>query len=104
MDKIKLANDVLAAPSACPEFKAAANAYIASPDDEKWAALVAEAKEDINPIEGTIAFFSGDIAKRIFGEEVAAEKLAHAEEIKAQGAIYCDCPGCTAAKAIIEAE
>lgn len=104
MDKIKLANDVLDAFSACAELKAAAQAYLDSPDGKNWEILVAEAKEDISGIDGTIGFFSSDSAKQIFGAELAAQKLAHAKQIKAQGAVYCDCPGCTAAKAIIDAE
>lgn len=104
MDKIKLAQAAVDAVSSCPEFKAATQAYIDAPDDKNWAALVAEAKEDISPIGGTVEFFKTDMAKQIFGAQLAAEKLAHAEEIMAQGAVYCDCPGCTAAKAIIEAE
>ncbi len=102
----EMAQAVIDAPSACPEFKEAAQNYLDAigTDGEKKAAeiLVAEAKEDISPIDGTIAFFATDMAKEIFGEEVAAQKLAHAKEIKAQGAIYCDCPGCVAAKAIID--
>ena len=104
MDRIKLAQDALNAISSCPELKAAAQAYLDRPYDENWAKLVAEAKEDISPIDGTIEFFKTETAKQIFGDAVAAQKLAHAIEIKAQGAVYCDCPGCTAAKAIIDAE
>ena len=104
--KTKLANAVLEAGSACKEFKEAAKYYLDSIGTEKeaeaWDNLAAEAKEDISPIDGTIAFFESDMAKQIFGEDVAGEKLEHAKEIKAQGAEYCDCPGCTAAKAIIE--
>ena len=100
-----MAQAVLDAPSACPEFKEAAQKYIDAigTDAEKdaAAALVAEAKEDISPIDGTIAFFATDMAKDIFGADLAAQKLAHAKEIKEQGAIYCDCPGCTAAFEII---
>ncbi|MBQ7203734.1 MAG: molecular chaperone Hsp90 [Eubacterium sp.] len=100
-----LAQAVLDAPSACAEFKQAAQNYINSigTDKETEAAemLIAEAKEDIAPIDGTIAFFESDMAKQIFGDEVAAQKLAHAKEIKADGAIYCDCPGCIAALNII---
>ena len=102
----EMAQAVLDAPSACPEFKEAAQKYlnaIGTPDEKKMAEiLVAEAEEDISPIDGTIAFFATDMAKEIFGENVAAQKLAHAKEIKAQGALYCDCPGCLAAKAIID--
>ncbi len=106
MEKITLAKNVLEAVSACPEFKAAAQAYLDAADTgreaEAWAMLKAEAKEDISPIDGTIAFFETDTAKEIFGEEIAAQKLSHAKEIKAQGAEFCDCPGCVAAKAIID--
>jgi len=102
----ELANAVLEAVSACPEFKAAAQAYLDAAGTENEAAagkaLVAEAEEDISPIDGTVAFFETDMAKEIFGAEVAAQKLAHAKEIQAQGAQYCDCPGCLAAKAIID--
>lgn len=102
----ELAQAVLDAVSACPEFKAAAQAYLDAYGTEKEAtagkAFVAEAEEDISPIDGTIAFFGTDMAADIFGTDVAAQKLAHAKEIKAQGAEYCDCPGCLAAKAIID--
>ena len=46
-------------------------------------------------IDELIAFASG-AAKDVMGEEVAAGMLAHAQEIKAQGAKYCDCAACTA--------
>jgi len=108
MTKKELAQAVLDAYSACPEFKAAAQAYLDAQGTEKEAEagkmLVAEAKEDICSIDNTIGFMASDMAKQIFGEEVAAQKLAHAKEIKAAGAIYCDCPGCTAAKAIMDNE
>ena len=45
-------------------------------------------------IDELIAFASG-AAKDIMGEEVAAGMLAHALEIKEQGARYCDCAACT---------
>ena len=35
------------------------------------------------------------------GEEAAAGMLAHAEEIKAAGAKYCDCAACTAAHELL---
>ena len=104
MNRTELANNVITASSACPEFKAAAQAFLNSPDEEKWAALVAEAKEDINTIDDTIAFFGSDLAKKLFGEDVAAEKLNGAIKAKEEGAVYCNCPGCAAAQAIINAE
>ena len=108
MTTTELAQAVLEATSACAELKAAAQQYLdavgTAEEAEAGKALVAEAKEDIAPIDGTIAFFTTDLATQIFGAEIAAEKLAHAKESKAQGAIYCDCPGCSAAKAIIDNE
>ena len=101
----ELAQAVLDAPSACPELKDAAQNYIdaigTDKEPEACKILVAEAEEDICTIDNTIDFFSTDMAKQIFGEEGAAQKLAHAREAKANGAIYCDCPGCTAALNII---
>lgn len=106
MNKRELAQAVLNAESACPEFKEAAKIFIDAigKDNENEAGknLVAEAKEDINPIDSTIAFFESDMAKEIFGEDIAKQKLDHAKEIKDMGALYCDCPGCTAAKNIID--
>jgi hypothetical protein len=105
--KNELAQAVLDAVSACPEFKAAAKAYLDASDadkSEKAKALITEAKEDIALIDGTIDFFGTEMAVKIFGADVAARKLAHAKDIKANGAIYCDCPGCTAAKALIDNE
>ncbi|MBQ9516637.1 MAG: molecular chaperone Hsp90 [Eubacterium sp.] len=102
----ELAQAVLDAVSACPEFKQAAQNYIDTIGTDKEAEagkiLIAEAEEDIASIDNTIAFFQSDMAAQIFGADIAAEKLAHAQQIKADGAIYCDCPGCTAALAIIK--
>jgi hypothetical protein len=44
------------------------------------------------------------MAVKIFGAAIAPVKLAEAEAHKANGGIYCDCPGCAAAEAIINAE
>ena len=38
----------------------------------------------------------------VFGAESAKDVAAHAREIKAAGAVYCDCPACAAAEAILE--
>ena len=107
-EKKALAQTVLEAGSACKEFKETAQNYLNAigTDGEKAAAaiMVAEAKEDINSIDDTIAFLSTDLAKQFFGEDGAVLKLQQAKEHKANGGIYCDCPGCTAAKAVMDAE
>ena len=104
--KKELANAVLDAVSACPEFKEAAQKYLDSigtgNEAEAGKNLVSEAEEDICTIDNTIEFMASDLAAQIFGADVAKEKFEHAKEVKANGGIYCDCPGCTAAKAIID--
>ena len=106
--KKELIQAVLDAPSACAEFKAAAEAAMKAlgtdGEDAAFVALVAEAREDICTIDDVLGFFASDRAKQFFGEEGAAAKLAHAQERKAAGELYCDCPGCTAAKALMDAE
>lgn len=107
-EKKALAQAAIDAGSSCAEFKAAAQNYIdalgTSGEKAAAAALVAEAKEDINLIDDTIAFLKSEMAVKIFGAELAPVKLAEAEAHKANGGIYCDCPGCAAAEAIINAE
>ncbi len=95
------AKDLLAAPSACPEAKQAAETFLQSAKTEADCdALIAEAKADIMPIDGLLAFAKSDAAKELFGDG-AAEFLAHAEEHKASGARYCDCPACQACAKIL---
>ena len=81
----ELTQDLLQAPSACKEVKEAAQNYLDAAGTEKEAdAATAYVKE----LEADIA----DDAKKI---------LAHAEEIKASGAKYCDCPACAACEALL---
>ena len=100
-------NDLLAAPCACAEAKEAANRWLSAvataDEDAETAKLVAEMKEDIEPIDDLLAFASSDLAVKIFGQEKATGFLAHAKELKAAGALWCDCPACSAALGIIEA-
>ena len=70
---------LIAAPSCSAEAKAAA---------EKWLAAVGTAEE----AEATKAYIA----------ELEDDILAHAKEIKADGAAYCDCPACAACKAILD--
>lgn len=99
---------LLAAPMACPEAKAAAEAYLQSvgtPDESRQlAALYAELQEDITGIDDLLAFAKSPYAKQEFGEEGAQKFLAHVKDLKAKGAKYCDCPACTAALAILKSQ
>ncbi len=107
-EKRALATAAIEAGSSCAEFKAAAQNYLdaigTNGEKAAAAALIAEAKEDINEIDDTIAFLKSEMAVKIFGAAIAPVKLAEAEAHKANGGIYCDCPGCAAAEAIINAE
>ena len=64
--------------------------------------LVSVAEQNIALIDETIGFAGSELATQILGEEGAANLLQHAKDIKAQGAEFCDCPGCVAAKNIID--
>ena len=98
--------DLLAAPSACQEVKAAATAWLAAvgtnKEAEETAKYIAELEADIMPIDGLIAFAQTELALQIFGAEGVQRLKAHAKELKASGAKYCDCPACAACKAILD--
>ena len=97
--------ELLAAPSSSKVTIEAAQAWkdaiAAGADaDEATATLLDAIDQHHTTIDELIAFASG-AAKDLMGEEVAAGMLAHAQEIKAQGAKYCDCAACTAAHALL---
>ena len=96
IEKIKA---MAAAPSCCAGLKAAVQAYLDAlgTTDEKSAAknLIAEIEEDITNIDRLVAFAHSEHAKEIFGVEGAKKFAAHADELKASGAKYCDCGACT---------
>ena len=98
------AKELIAAPSCSAEAKEAAQAWIAAVGTDKQAEetkkFIAEMEEDIIPIDGLIAFAGSDMGAKVFGD-AAKGVLAHAEEIKAAGAKYCDCPACAACEAIL---
>ena len=64
--------------------------------------LISVAEQNIALIHETIGFAGSELAVQILGEEGAANLLQHAKDIKAQGAEFCDCPGCIACKNIID--
>ena len=98
--------DLLAAPSACQEVKAAATAWLAAvgtnKEAEETAKYIAELEADIMPIDGLIAFAQTELALQIFGAEGVQRLKAHAQELKASGAKYCDCPACAPCTAIVD--
>ena len=64
--------------------------------------LVSVAEQNIALIDEVIDYARSERAIQSLGEEGAANLLQHAKDLKAQGAEFCDCPGCVAAKNIID--
>ena len=93
----ELTQDLLQASSACKEVKEAAQNYL----DAAGTDYVKELEADIMPIDGLISFAGSDMGAQVFGADDAKKILAHAEEIKASGAKYCDCPACAACEALL---
>ncbi|MCH4157984.1 MAG: molecular chaperone Hsp90 [Acidaminococcaceae bacterium] len=97
--------DLLKAPSACPEVKAAATAWLKAVGTKDEAAetkkYLKEIEEDILPIDDMIAFVASPEGTKLFGAEAAKKTLAAAKEHKAKGGKYCICPACTACAAIL---
>ena len=95
---------LMEAGSCCAEAKAAADNWLKAVGTDKEAeaakAYVAELEEDIMPIDGLIGFAESEMGAQVFGDHVK-DVLAHAKQIKADGAAYCDCPACAACEAIL---
>lgn len=102
---VEKTHDLMNAASCCSEAKAAAQAWLDAIGTEKEAAetqkYIVELEEDIMPIDGLIGFAESEAGSQVFGAETAKNIAAHAKEIKAAGAKYCDCPACAAAEAIL---
>lgn len=102
----QLVQALLDAPTSNPTVKEFAQSWInaeGKPEQEELTKqLVPLAEQNIALIDETIGFAGSELATQIFGEEGAANLLQHAKDIKAKGAEFCDCPGCVAAKNIID--
>lgn len=92
--------------SCSKEAKAAAENWLKSigtdAEAEATRKYIAELEADIMPIDQLIGFAGSDQGKAYFGADQAAGIVAHAQEIKAGGAKYCDCPACKAVEAILQ--
>lgn len=101
-EKVK---ELIAAPSCCAEARTAAENWLNAPKPERAKAaerLIAELEADLMTLDDVIAFMGTDIAAEHLGKGTAENILEHAKEVKSKGAVYCDCPACTAAKAILD--
>ncbi len=109
MDKKELTQivkDMIAAPSCCPELKAAGQEWLDAADAvaEKAAAaaLLQEIREDVLLIEHVIAFVESPQGAQMFGAERAKAIAKHAHEVKARGEKWCDCPACAAGLKVLD--
>lgn len=93
------------APTCSAETKEAALKWLdaAGTESEKDETLkyIEELEADIMPLDNLIAFAGSDNGREYFGADTAAGIVAHAEEIKAAGARFCDCPACLAVADIL---
>ena len=105
IEKVKA---IVAAESACPELKAAANAWLdaAGTDAQEKAAndLIAELKEDILTTDQVIALFESPAAKERWGEAQCEAALKDFRAQKEAGITTCQCPGCAAGQAVLDSQ
>lgn len=98
--------ELMNAPTCSSETKAAAQAWLDAVGTDGEAAetekYVAELKADIMPIDTLIGFADSEAGSQLFGAEKAKEVAAHARNIKAAGAVYCDCPACAIVEDMLE--
>lgn len=103
---VEKTQELMGAATCSPETKAAAQTWLdaVGTDNETSATItyMAELEADIMPIDGLIGFAESETGAKVFGADKAIEVAAHAKEIKANGAKYCDCPACAAVKAILD--
>ena len=90
--------EMISSYSCCAELKEVGQEWLDAAGTDKEAAatqkLLTEIEEDLMSIDGMIAFAESELAVQMLGEKGAADMAAHGKEIKAQGAVYCDCPAC----------
>lgn len=95
---IKKSKELIEAPTCSKEARTAAQNWINAAGTENEAEetkkYLAELEADIVPIDGLIGLAESEAGVQIFGEQKSKEVAAHAREIKAAGAKFCDCPAC----------
>ena len=102
-EKVK---DLINAPSCYAPLKALAEEWLkaqgTAEEKEMSRKLVAELEADVQTAEDSLHFFESETGKKIVGEEFAAQMTAHFRELIASGGKWCDCPACTAGRAILD--
>ena len=103
---IENVKDLTNAPSCYAPLKALAEEWLkaqgTAEEKEMSAKLVAELEQDVQPAENSLHFFESEAGQKVFGAETAAQMAAHFRELVASGGKWCDCPACTAGRAILD--
>ena len=95
-------HDLMAAPSCNPTLKTAAQTWLdAAYKDAAAPAYIESLKQGVSTIDELLDFAASEHAVQIMGDDAAKQLLAHAKDIQAKGAKFCDCPACTADLAIL---
>ena len=64
--------------------------------------LIPMLKDGVATVEEMIGLFGSEEGRKQFGEELADKIHAHAQDLKAAGERFCDCPACKTALSILE--
>ena len=103
---VKRTQELINAPTCSQETKEAAQRWLdavgTDAENAETKAFITELEEDIMPIGSLIGFAESEKGRAYFGADTAISIAAHAREIQAAGARYCDCPACAIAAAILE--
>ena len=103
---VEKTHELIDAPTCSSEAREAAKAWLDALGTDAEAAetkkYIDELEADIMPIDTLISFSESEGGSQCFGADAAKNIAAHAKEIKAAGAKYCDCPACVAVAAILE--
>lgn len=98
--------DLIAAPSCYEGLRAVAQEWLEALGTVNERAmskkLLTAIEECITPIDALVSFAHSEQAREIFGAEGVKKFAAHADELKASGAKYCDCAACAAGLAILD--
>ena len=108
MNICKKVKEKIDATSCCKELKDAAQAWLAACGTERQAGaaqiLIDEIREDVADIDHVISFFGSERGVAFFGREKADQLLVHAQEVKAAGGKFCDCPACAAGLEVLKCQ
>jgi len=101
----KKTDELLQAPTCSKEAHDAALEWlkaVGTPKEKEQTALyLQELAEDICPIDDLVEFAPSKKSVDYWGQEEADRLTRHSLELKKSGALYCDCPACVAALAIL---